>query len=105
LELIIGKQIPVPELDLNSEQNRFNFVFKKFIQIFAQKEHPLVIFLDDLQWADTASIKLSTSIASDSNTQYLLAIGAYRNNKVSKIHPLAIALSEVQKVDIIALPI
>jgi diguanylate cyclase (GGDEF)-like protein len=96
LELIIGKQLPVPKLDINSEQNRFNFVFKKFIQIFAQKEHSLVIFIDDLQWADTASIKLFKSIVTDPNTQYILAIAAYRNNEVSKLHPLAIALSEIE---------
>ena len=58
LERIIGQQPPVPELSGSAAQNRFNLLFEKFIQVFTTKEHPLVIFLDDLQWADSASLKL-----------------------------------------------
>ncbi|GAA6618796.1 ATP-binding protein [Scytonema sp. NUACC26] len=58
LEKIIGLQPPVPELSGTSAQNRFNLLFQKFIKVFANNAHPLVIFLDDLQWADSASLKL-----------------------------------------------
>lgn len=88
IELIIGSQTPVDQLGLNESQNRFNRVFKKFIQVFADKQHPLVLFLDDLQWADLASLKLIQVLAVDRDIQSLLIIGAYRDNEVSPTHPL-----------------
>ncbi|MBW4513156.1 MAG: AAA family ATPase [Scytonematopsis contorta HA4267-MV1] len=101
LELLIGKQPDVPELLGNAGQNRFNLLFKTFIQLFATKEHPLVIFLDDLQWADTASLKLMQLLMSESNTNYLLLIGAYRDNEVSATHPLMLTWDELKKNNVI----
>jgi predicted ATPase/class 3 adenylate cyclase len=97
IELIIGKQPAVPELAPTECQNRFNLVFQNFIQVFCQKEHPLVIFLDDLQWADSATLKLVQLMMADVDTKYLLLIGAYRDNEVSAAHPLKLTLSEIQK--------
>ncbi len=97
LERIIGIQPPVSELSGTAAQNRFNSIFKKFIQVFTTKEHPLVMFLDDLQWADSASFKLIELLMCDSNSGYLLLIGAYRNSEVSPTHPLMMTLEEVHK--------
>ncbi|BAY34869.1 two-component hybrid sensor and regulator [Nostoc carneum NIES-2107] len=96
LEQIIGVQPPVPELAGNAAQNRFNLLFQKFIAIFTTKEHPLVIFLDDLQWADLASLKLMELLMSETGIGYLLLMGAYRDNEVSPVHPLIVTLNEIQ---------
>ncbi|MCT7984890.1 PAS domain-containing protein [Laspinema sp. A4] len=87
LELIIGKQPPVPDLGFTESKNRFNRLFHQFITVFTQGEKPLVLFLDDLQWADWASLKLIEGLMSDSDRQNLLLIAAYRNNEVSPLHP------------------
>lgn len=96
VELIVGKQPEVAELSPVESQNRFNRVFKEFIRIFAQKEHPLVIFLDDLQWADSATLKLMQTLITDPDQQYLLLIGAYRDNEVSPTHPLIQTVEEIE---------
>ncbi|BAY09227.1 trifunctional serine/threonine-protein kinase/ATP-binding protein/sensor histidine kinase [Calothrix sp. NIES-2098] len=95
LEIIIGKQPPAIELSGTAAQNRFNLLFKKFTQVFTTAEHPLVIFLDDLQWADSASLKLIQLLMSD--TGHLLLIGAYRDREVNSTHPLMLTLSEIEK--------
>jgi predicted ATPase/signal transduction histidine kinase len=95
LEQIIGQQLPAPNLSGTAAQNRFNLLFQKFIQVFTTKEHPLVIFLDDLQWADSASLKLMQLLMDDSEGGYLLLIGAYRDNEVSAAHPLMLTLEEI----------
>ncbi|MHC5859093.1 ATP-binding sensor histidine kinase [Nostoc sp.] len=95
VELIIGKQPKVPDLGLVESQNRFNQVFKEFIRVFTQKEHPLVIFLDDLQWADSATLKLMQLLMTDPDTKYLLLIGAYRDNEVSPTHPLTQTIEDI----------
>ncbi|MEL7038860.1 MAG: AAA family ATPase [Cyanobacteria bacterium J06592_8] len=97
VELIIGKQPPIPQLSPTESQNRFNLVFQDFIQIFTQPEHPLVLFLDDLQWSDSASLKLIHLLITSVEQQYLLIIGAYRDNEVSPSHPLMLMLDEIQK--------
>ncbi|MEG3848132.1 AAA family ATPase [Microcoleus sp. herbarium19] len=97
VELIVGKQPEVAELGPVESQNRFNRVFKEFIRVFAQKEHPLVIFLDDLQWADSATLKLMQILITDPEQQYLLLIGAYRDNEVSPTHPLIQTVEEIEK--------
>jgi predicted ATPase/signal transduction histidine kinase len=97
LEKIIGKQPPVTELTGSSAQNRFNLLFSKFLQIFTTKEHPLVIFLDDLQWADLASLKLIKMLMSEGEIRYLFLIGAYRDNEVSPVHPLIQTVDEMQR--------
>ncbi len=97
VELIIGKQNPVPELPATEARNRFNLAFKKFIQVFCQKEHPLVLFLDDLQWTDSATLQFIPLIMTDFTTQYLFVIGAYRDNEVTATHPAMLTLSEMKK--------
>src|ERR687885_2485644 len=96
LELLIGKQPPAPEVEGSAVQNRFNLLFQKFIRVFATQEHPLVIFLDDLQWADSASLKLMQLLMSEADTRYLLLIGAYRDNEVNPAHPLMLTLDEIR---------
>ncbi|MGB8690030.1 MAG: AAA family ATPase, partial [Microcoleus sp.] len=97
LERLIGKQPEVPELEGTAAQNRFNLLFQKFIRVFATKEHPLVIFLDDLQWADSASLKLMQLLMSETDTRHLLLMGAYRDNEVFPAHPLMLTLDEIRK--------
>lgn len=97
VELIIGKQPEVPQLSPLETQNRFNLVFQDFIQVFAKPEHPLVIFLDDLQWADAASLDLIQRLITVLNSQYLCLIGAYRDNEVSATHPLMLTIDEIKK--------
>ena len=88
VELVIGPQSPVADLDPAQAENRFKMVFQNFIGIFCRKEHPLAIFLDDLQWADLASLQLMELMMSDKNIRYLYLIGAYRDNEVTRSHPL-----------------
>ncbi|AFZ24406.1 putative ATPase [Cylindrospermum stagnale PCC 7417] len=97
LERIIDPQPAVPQLNPSESQNRFNRVFQRFIHVFSQPEHPLVLFLDDLQWADSASLKLIQLIMTDPDSQYLLLIGAYRDNEVSATHPLIQTLEDIQQ--------
>ncbi|MEZ2240595.1 AAA family ATPase [Microcoleus sp.] len=97
LEHLIGKQPKVAELEGIAAQNRFNLLFQKFIRVFATKEHPLVIFFDDLQWADSASLKLIQLLMSEIDTRYLLLMGAYRDNEVFPAHPLMLTLDEIRK--------
>jgi predicted ATPase/signal transduction histidine kinase len=97
LERIIGKQQPVSELSGSAAENRFNLLFQKFISVFATQEHPLVIFLDDLQWSDSASLKLLQVLMSEKDSQNLLVIGAYRDNEVSPAHPFMLAVAEMEK--------
>ncbi|MEZ2238990.1 AAA family ATPase [Microcoleus sp.] len=97
VELIIGKQNPVPELPPTEAQNRFNLAFQNLIHVFCEKEHPLVLFLDDLQWTDSATLQLLQLIMTNFTTQYLFVIGAYRDNEVSATHPTMLSLSEMKK--------
>lgn len=85
IALIIGEQGAVPELGARETQNRFNLVFQSFIKVFTQSEHPLVIFLDDLQWADSASLNLLNLVMTAPDSQYLFLLGAYRNNEVTAL--------------------
>ncbi len=96
LELIVGKQPAVPEVGLSESQNRFNLVFQNFITVFIKPEHPLTVFIDDLQWADGASIKLIELLMSGT-TPGLFLIGAYRDNEVSPAHPLSLTIEEIIK--------
>lgn len=97
VELIIGPQPPIPTLEPSESQNRFNLILQRFIEVFTQKEHPLVLFLDDLQWADSASLRLLQLLTTSSSNHYLLLIGAYRDNEVSAAHPLMLTLEEIRK--------
>ena len=93
---IIGEQPAIPELAPTESQNRFSLVFQNFIRVFTTAEHPLVIFLDDLQWADSASLN-ALQLMMRTSDQYLFLIGAYRDNEVTAAHPLMLALTEIQK--------
>ncbi|MFB2768286.1 AAA family ATPase [Pelatocladus sp. BLCC-F211] len=97
VEQIINPQPVVPQLGLTESQNRFNRVFQQFIHVFCQSEHPLVLFLDDLQWTDSASLKLIQLLLSDPDSKYLLIIAAYRDNEVNPTHPLMLTLEEIRK--------
>lgn len=88
LKLIVGEQPAVPELPPQDAQRRFQLVFRRFIGVFARSEHPLVLFLDDLQWLDTATLYLLEYLATQSDLHHLLLIGAYRTNEVTDAHPL-----------------
>ncbi|NET02616.1 MAG: AAA family ATPase [Sphaerospermopsis sp. SIO1G1] len=100
LEQIIGKQPPVEPLGQTENQNRFNLFFKRFINVFCQKEYPLVIFIDDLQWADLSSLNLIEQLILDSELQYFLIIGAYRDNEVNSTHPLVQILENIKQAQV-----
>ncbi len=95
LEMIIGEQPVVNRLTGIEAQNRFNYVLQQFITAIAKEQHPLVLFIDDWQWADQASIDLLKSIMTKPKGEYLLIIGAYRNNETPKRHPFSIAVSDI----------
>ncbi|QLE44983.1 GAF domain-containing protein [Nostoc sp. C052] len=97
VELIIGKQSPVPEVGATEAQNRFHRIFGQFVRVFCSESHPLVIFLDDLQWIDSATLKLIELMLLDEQTQSLFLIGAYRDNEVKPTHPLALMLERLRK--------
>ncbi|MFK8186013.1 MAG: PAS domain S-box protein [Phormidesmis sp.] len=97
LEKIIGQQPPIPKLSGNAARNRFNLLFEKFIAVFTTQEHPLTLFLDDLQWVDSASLSLLQVLMGESQTGYLLLVGAYRDNEVFLTHPLTLTLKELEQ--------
>ncbi|MFH1530852.1 MAG: protein kinase [Pseudomonadota bacterium] len=97
IEMILGAQPAVPGLPPAESHNRFNLVFQNFLGVFAREEHPLVLFLDDLQWADNASLNLVRTLMTGPESRYLLIIGAYRDNEVDAKHPLTAILDEVQR--------
>ena len=96
VEFILGKQPPVPELPPRDAQNRFQLVFRRFVGAFAQPEHPLALFLDDLQWLDQATLELLEHLISGPEVRHLLLVGAYRNNEVSSSHPLTRTLDAIR---------
>jgi PAS domain S-box-containing protein len=101
VELITGSQPEVLQLGAIATQNRFNLVFKSFIRLFCSVEHPLVIFLDDLQWADSASLKLIELIILDDDIDYLFLIGSYRSNEINPTHPLTLTLDKLSREEVI----
>jgi predicted ATPase len=97
VELVIGEQPPVPALPPPETRNRFHLVFRRFIGVFAQQEHPLTLFLDDLQWADSASFELLGDLTTHPEMRHLLVIGAFRDNEVTPSHPLLLTLDQMRK--------
>ena len=85
LEFVIGKQPLVAELPATEAENRFHMVFRSFLAVFADKNHPLAIFLDDLQWLDAATLKLLEHLTTHPDVRHLLIIGAFRDNEVSGV--------------------
>jgi PAS domain S-box-containing protein len=96
LALIIGEQPPVPELPQQEWQNRFQLVFRRFLGVFARPEHPLALFLDDLQWLDSATLDLIEHLVVHPEVRHLLLVGAYRDNEVRPSHPLARMLARIR---------
>ncbi|MCU0427115.1 MAG: AAA family ATPase [Candidatus Kapabacteria bacterium] len=97
MENVLGKQAPPPLIPTNETQNRFNYVLRTFIRAICTKERPLVVFIDDFQWADAASLNLLRVIMSEPGLGYFLVIGAYRDNEVDEAHPFSRAVDDVQK--------
>ena len=95
LELVIGKQPAVADLPPHEAQNRFNLVFRRFLGVFARPEHPLVLFLDDLQWLDLATLQLLEHLITEPEVRHLLLVGAYRDNEVGPLHPLVGTLEKL----------
>ena len=100
LELIVGRQPPLDLLLPAEAQNRFKIAFRRFVSVFSTKEHPLVIFLDDLQWADCASLSLLQILMQSKSTRFLFLIGAYRDNEISATHPLQLLIDNITPEDI-----
>jgi predicted ATPase len=97
LELLVGPQPSVPALPPLETQNRFQFTFRNFVHVFTHPRHPLVLFLDDLQWADAASLNLLQLLMTTPENHHLLVIGAYRDDDMREAHPLLLMLDEVRK--------
>ncbi len=96
LELVIGPQPEPPKLTGADAQRRFNDTFRSFLRVFASRRHPLVIFLDDLQWADAGTLGLVHTLMTDAEMRYLLLLGAYRDNEVTPHHPMRVMVEQVQ---------
>jgi len=97
LERIIGAQPPLAALESAESQNRFNHVFQNFLQVFCREHRPLVVFLDDMQWADPASLRLLTSLLSGAGTHSLLVIASCRDGEVAATHPFMLSLKELER--------
>jgi PAS domain S-box-containing protein len=97
LKAIIGEQPPVPELPQREAQARFHLVFRRFINVFARPEHPLALFLDDLQWLDSGTLDLMEYLLTQPDVRHLLLIGAYRDNEVEPAHPLVRKLQAMRQ--------
>lgn len=96
VELLIGAQPSIPELPPVDNRERFLRVFSRFIRVFASVEHPLVLFLDDLQWADTATLELLVALFGGDSPKAFMFMGAYRDNEVDSAHPLVLAMSRLE---------
>ena len=97
LALIVGDQPPVPELPPAEAQNRFQIVFVNFVKALATREHPLVVFMDDLQWSDVPTLNLFARLATARDMGFLLLIGAYRSTAVDPLHPLSLTIDQIRK--------
>jgi PAS domain S-box-containing protein len=97
LKLIIGEQPPIPALPPQDAQGRFQLVIQRFIAVFAQPEHPLALFLDDLQWLDAATLDVIEDLLIRSDVRHLMLIGAYRDNEVGAAHPLTRKLDAIRE--------
>jgi predicted ATPase/signal transduction histidine kinase/GAF domain-containing protein len=97
LKLLIGEQPPVQELSPQQAQGRLQLVFRRLVGVFARPEHPLALFLDDLQWLDAATLDMLADLLTQADVQHLLVIGAYRDNEVDSTHPLMRRLDTIRK--------
>ena len=97
MEALIGPQPEMPELGFTEYKSLFRLVMQRFIETFCRPDHPLVVFLDDLQWVDSATLALLKMIMTDPSTRHLLVIGAYRDNEIDPDHPLAETLENLRR--------
>jgi len=97
LKLVLGEQPPIPDLPPQDAQRRFQLVFRRFIGVFARPEHPLALFLDDLQWLDAATLDLLEDLSTQADVRHLLLIGAYRDNEIDASHQLTRKLMEIRR--------
>jgi predicted ATPase/signal transduction histidine kinase len=100
VEFLIGRQPPVADLPAQAARNRFQSVFGRFLGVFATVDHPLALFLDDLQWLDAATLELLERLVTDPDIRHVLLIGAYRDNEVSPSHPLMRTLAAIREAGI-----
>jgi PAS domain S-box-containing protein len=110
LELVIGEQPPVADLSPQDARRRYQMVLRRFIGIFARPEHPLALFLDDLQWLDAATLDLLEDLLVQPDIRHLLLIGAYRDNEVDAAHPLMRKIETIRRAgtpiqDIVLVPL
>ena len=101
LKLILGEQPAVPELAPRDAQNRFHRVFRQFISVFARREHPVALFLDDLQWLDAATLDLMEDLLTQPDVRNLLLVGAYRDNEIDPTHPLMSKLEAMRRQEVL----
>ena len=101
LELIIGPQPRVSRLEPLEARNRFFMLFQSLMRVLCRAEHPLVMFLDDIQWADSSSLKLLELILTDPDTKCLLLIVAYRDNEIGPYHPLTTMINTLEGKDVV----
>jgi len=101
LELVIGPQPLAAKVGPTEAQNRFQMFFLNFIKVLSEQEHPFILFIDDLQWVDSASLGLLKSIMLDDEMRHLLIIGAYRDNEVDSSHPFMMTVDELEKANVI----
>ncbi|HET6316741.1 MAG TPA: AAA family ATPase, partial [Chloroflexota bacterium] len=97
LTLLIGDQPPVPALAAQDAQRRFQLVFRRFIGVFARPDHPLALFLDDLQWLDAGTLAVLEDLLTQRDVQHVLLIGAFRDNEVAAAHPLRRTLDAIRE--------
>ena len=97
LELVLGEQPAVPELGIAESQNRFKYAFTQFFRAIARNDHPLVLFIDDLQWAGLPSLNLLSHLVSEDGVADAMIIGAYRDNEVDPSHPFIVAMKKAEK--------
>jgi predicted ATPase/serine/threonine protein kinase len=102
LALLIGSQPPVPALAPTETEHRFHVVFQSFLEVLCSSQQPLIVFLDDLQWGDAASLRLMKLMMTDPAVHHLLFIGAYRDHEIDAAHPLAMILDQLraEKLDV-----
>ncbi len=97
VSLIVGEQPPIPQLEPAEAERRLNRSLQAFVRVFAGPEHPLAIFLDDLQWADSATLKLLDLLCTDPDSRHVFLIGAYRDQEVDAAHPLSRTIRQIEK--------
>jgi predicted ATPase/signal transduction histidine kinase/ActR/RegA family two-component response regulator len=100
LTFLLGPQPPVARLGPAETEQRFNVMFQRFRQAICSAEHPLFLFLDDLQWADTATLRLMKQMMTDPSVHHLLIIGAYRDDEVDAAHLLTATLDQLRAEDV-----